>query len=237
VTRSRGSGARPGVPIELDVGRRPRLRHGLTALAVGAVCAALGACGEGGSGGGAATGPVTVSLTVPNLKLNFSQEVSAGFAFGASGVPGVASQVRGPDIVDGAAQLRMFEELTAESGAGTAVYTLNPEVFAGARAAAADRGIPLVAVDNPPSADSGVTLFVGNDNADLGRRLAEQVVAQLPAGTRDGTVVIGTTSPGAVVLEQRVSGLQESFRELIPGVTVLGPFDTKQEVESNRAAW
>jgi ribose transport system substrate-binding protein len=180
---------------------------------------------------------VTVWLTVANKQLNFAREMADGFRSGVSGVQGVTPQVEGPDIVDAAAQLQMFEDLTAKSKVGTAVFTLNPEIFAGPLATAVQRGIPVIAVDNPPAPNSNVGLFIGNDNVELGRTLADEVIDALPAGTSSGTIVIGTTSPGAAVLDQRAEGMRAEFKAKLPGVTILGPFDTKQEVEANQAAW
>jgi len=208
-------------------------------VALGGICAVLAACGdgEGGAVTSTPTGPVTVSFTVADQRLGFAQEMAAGFRFGVASVGGVTSEVRGPDMLDGPAQLRIFRELIAASQAGTSVFTLTPELFAQPLADAASKGIPLVAVDSPPTSDARVPLFVGNDNSDLGRLLADQIVALLPRGTIAGTVVIGTASPGAVVLDQRVAGLQAEFRRRAPGLTLLGPYDTTEEVDSNHEAW
>lgn len=217
---------------------RRRARRGLAVLATATMCLFAAACAEEDLGGTSPPeeGPLTVSMTVANVKLNFAREMSAGFRYGVGAVPGVSADVQGPDIVDGAAQLRMFEAQTVAS-AGSAVFTLNPEIFAQALSETVGRGVPVVAVDNPPAPNSGVELFVGNDNAALGRLLARQVVARLPRGTRGGSVVIGTTGPGASVLDRRVEGMMAEFRARIPGVRLLGPFDTRQEPEANEAAW
>jgi ribose transport system substrate-binding protein len=91
-------------------------------------------------------------------------------------------------------------------------------------------------VDNPLPLGSGVSLFVGNDNVDLGRLLADQVIDQLPPDAT-GTVVVGSSSPGAPVLDRRSDGIRQQFAAKRPGVRVLGPFDTKQEVSANLDAW
>jgi ribose transport system substrate-binding protein len=96
--------------------------------------------------------------------------------------------------------------------------------------------VPLIAVDNPAPPASGVQLFVGNDNYELGKLLADQVIGRLPAGAK-GTVVIGTTAPGVPVLDRRADGMRDRLHQRLPAVTVVGPFDTKQEVASNLAAW
>ncbi len=103
-------------------------------------------------------------------------------------------------------------------------------------AAAVERGIPLIMVDNPPLLGSGVKLFIGNDNTALGRMLADQVIAELPPDAA-GDIVLGTTSPGTEVLDWRAEGIMAEFKKRLPKVRVLGPFDTKQEVAANLAAW
>ena len=103
-------------------------------------------------------------------------------------------------------------------------------------AAAARAGIPVVAVDNPPAPGSRVPLFIGNDNYQLGQMLADQAISRIPAGAA-GTVVIGTTTPGVAVLDLRAKGMRDELRKRLPRVTVIGPFDTKQDTLANLAAW
>lgn len=208
--------------------------HLLLALVAATTCVALTGCGGGDA---EVAAPPTVSLTVPSQSLNFSQETAEGFESGVGAVPGVAAVVGGPDVVDPPAQLQVFKSQTAASSAGASVFTTAPDLFAKPFAEAAGRGIPLIAVDNPPLPGSQVNLFIGNDNVQLGRLLAAEIIAQLPKGTRSGTIVIGTTSPGAYVLERRVDGLKAEFAARLPGVTVRGPFETKRDLEANRLAW
>jgi ribose transport system substrate-binding protein len=173
---------------------------------------------------------------VANEQLNFSKEMAAGFKAGVAGVRGVEETVTGPDIVDGAKEVQIFQQLAKDHRSGISVFTLAPDLFVEPLAAAQRDGIPLIAVDNPAPAASGVTLFVGNDNYELGELLADQVIGRLPAGAK-GTVVIGTTTPGVPVLDRRADGMRDRLTERLPGVKVVGPFDTKQEVASNLAAW
>src|SRR6185437_202715 len=50
-------------------------------------------------------------------------------------------------------------------------------------------------------------------------------------------IVIGTTAPGVPVLDRRVDGMRDRLHQRLPAVSVVGQFDTKQEVASNLAAW
>jgi ribose transport system substrate-binding protein len=184
----------------------------------------------------APTATPKVGFSVANTKLNFAVEMTEGFRTGVRGVGGVEEVVTGPPIVDGAQQVQQFQDLTRDAPGGISVFTLTPELFAGPLKAAAGTGLPLIAVDNQPPASSNVHLFVGNDNHQLGELLADEAVKQLPADAT-GTVIVGTTSPGVPVLDHRATGIRDGIRRQRPGLTVLGPFDTKQDVTANLAAW
>jgi ribose transport system substrate-binding protein len=81
-----------------------------------------------------------------------------------------------------------------------------------------------------------VSLFVGNDNYELGKMLAREVIARLPANA-SGEVIIGTTTPGVPVLDLRAKGIRDELHDRLPRITVRGPFDTKQDVVANLACW
>lgn len=202
-------------------------------LALG-IAAGLNGCAGGQSA--AKSLPRNVGFVVANKQLNFSKEMIEGFQIGVAQVGGVQDEVDGPDIVDGAKQLQIFQDLTGTAKGGISVFTLSPELFAGPLADAVRSGIPVIAVDSPPLPASGVTLFVGNDNYELGKMLADLVIAELPADAT-GRIVIGTSSPGVPVLALRARGIRDEIKAKLPGVTPFGPLDTKQEVAANEAAW
>jgi ribose transport system substrate-binding protein len=215
----------------------------------GAVVAlmALGSAACGGESGAEKTGPPRIAFVLATTELSFAVAMADGFRAGAARVGGVTVDVTGPPIVDGAKQLQMLHEAKqlqmlheAERTAkdGISVFTLTPDVASPAMADAVEADIPMIAVDNPPMSTTGVKLFVGNDNYQLGRLLAREVVAKLPSGAGvDGKVVIGNNAPGVDVLDKRAKGMRDELKEKLPGVTVLGPFDTKQEIAANLAAW
>lgn len=177
-----------------------------------------------------------VVFVVANTQLNFSREMQAGFRVGVEQVNGVRVQIIGPDIVDGPAEVRLFEKAAGAEPEGVSVFTLSPDLFVDPLSAAAAEGLPMIAVDNPPPKGSGVSLFVGNDNTELGKKLADIAIDRLPKQAK-GTVVLGTSTPGVPVLDQRVAGMRAEFARRLPGVRVLGAFDTKQDVAVNLAAW
>jgi ribose transport system substrate-binding protein len=177
-----------------------------------------------------------VAMVIANAQLNFAREMAAGFTAATHEVGGVDSVAVGPETVDGAAQLKKFQELTASSPDGIAVETLAPELFSRRLAAAARSGIPLIAVDTTPAPGAEVTTYVGNDNYHLGVELAREAIKRLPAHAA-GKVILGTSSPGVPVLDLRAKGMRDEFRKQLPDVRVVGPFDTAQEVPANQIAW
>jgi ribose transport system substrate-binding protein len=191
------------------------------------------ACGDKGGSG---SGTPHVAFVLANSQLSFATAMADGFRAGVNRVGGVTVEITGPDIVDGQKQLQMLQEAAKTAQDGISVFTLTPEILAQTLAESVERGIPVIAVDNPPLSTSGIKLFVGNDNYELGRALAREVIAKLPAGAA-GKVVLGTNAPGVKVLDRRAKGMSDEFKQKLPGVRVLGPFDTKQEVPANLAAW
>src|SRR5439155_3884234 len=177
-----------------------------------------------------------VAFVVANSQLNFANEMAIGFRNGVGQVHGVEQTVVGPPTVDGPKELQMFQDQTKNSKDGVSVFTLSPDLFAAPMADAAKDGVPLIAVDNPPPPSSNVKLFVGNDNYALGQMLADEVAAKLPPSAT-GRIVIGTSTPGVPVLDRRAAGMRDELNKKLPAVTVVGPFDTKQDTAANLAAW
>jgi ribose transport system substrate-binding protein len=189
-----------------------------------------------GCAGGPARTSEAVAFLTANAGLAYAQEMSMGFGWGVAQVGGVTHTETGPAVGDTARQLAMFQKLTERDRAGVSVFTLSPELLAGSLAAAQEAGTPVIAVHSPPAPGSGVTLYVGNDNFALGALLADQLATRLPAWT-NGVAVLGTSAPGAAALDQRVAGLRAELAVKLPGLRLLGPFDTKEEPAANREAW
>ncbi len=205
----------------------------LTAILALGLAAAQVACSSSSDAGSKSH---RVAFVVANSQLNFANEMAIGFRNGVSQVGGVEQTVVGPPTVDGPKELQMFQDQTKASKDGVSVFTMTPDLFAAPLAKAAKDGIPMIAVDNPPPPSSNVKLFVGNDNYALGQMLADEVIAKLPASAA-GKIMIGTSTPGVPVLDRRAAGERDELRKKLPGVTVIGPFDTKQDTAANEVAW
>ncbi|MFI6498225.1 sugar ABC transporter substrate-binding protein [Nonomuraea typhae] len=188
------------------------------------------------SSGPAAPGQPRIGFSLATTDADFAQEMAAGGQFGADAVGGVRLQISAPNGIDPPAQVKLFGDLGRTAPDGIAIEDLAPELFVRPLADLAARKIRLVGVDTVPAPGSNVGLYVGNDNRGAGRELALEAIRLLPPGAA-GEVVLGTSAPGVPVLDERANGMKEAFAEKLPGVKVLGPFDTKNDPASNFDAW
>ncbi|WP_158891077.1 sugar ABC transporter substrate-binding protein [Amycolatopsis anabasis] len=207
-------------------------------LALACCCAvALVACASPSTGGGGPkNGPLNLAFSYATTSQNPFQEM----AFGAKAAAADAGQVNladnAPSGINGPMQVSQFQSAIRTSADGVALQTLTPDLFVRPLKQAADAGVPVVAVDTVPPAGSGVGLYVGNSNTDLGRQLATELLKNIPAGAT-GEVVLGNDIPGLTLLEQRLAGVQEVLQRERPGLTISGPFDAGSEPSTNFTKW
>lgn len=194
--------------------------------------AALTGC----SGTTSTTGAPKIGFSVATTDADFAQEMAAGGTFAADAVGGVQLQISAPNSVDPPAQVKLFGDLGRTAPDGIAIEDLAPELFVRPLADLAAKKVRLVGVDTVPAPGSNVGLYVGNDNRGAGRQLAEEAIKLLPANAT-GTVVLGTPNPGVPVLDERANGMKEAFAAKLPGVKVLGPFETKNDPAANFEIW
>jgi ribose transport system substrate-binding protein len=171
-----------------------------------------------------------VSFLVADATLGYAQELAMGFAAGAAEVPGVASSQRGAAVGDTTNQLAMARDVLGQPHTGVSLFTWNPELLA----QVTDRRV--IAVHTPPALGSGIRLYVGNDDYKLGRMLGQQLETMIPPGMQ-GTVVLGTSVPGALALDRRSAGVRDWLNRVRPRLSILGPFDTKQDPAASQEAW
>lgn len=177
-----------------------------------------------------------IGLLVQNTKIGYTQELGEGFRAGAQLAGGVRATVTGPPMPDPPKQIELFKELTATAKGGIAAAPAAPEMLAHPQAEAVNSGIPVVAVSARSAPASGVRLLVETDNYELGAMLADEAIRRLPQDA-SGKVIVGTNQPGQPALDQRAKGMRDRFAEKLPGVRVMGPFDTQKEPSANLAAW
>lgn len=198
-----------------------------------ALCLALtAACSSGGAGDDIPK----IGFSLATTDLDFAQEMAAGGKYANDVVGDVDLQISAPNQIDPPAQVKLFGDLGRTAPDGIAIEDLAPELFVRPLADLAARNIRLVGVDTVPAPGSNVGLYIGNDNRAAGRALAEEAIRRLPAGAT-GEVVLGTSNPGVPVLDERANGMKDAFTEKLPGVKVLGPFETKNDPAVNFDIW
>jgi ribose transport system substrate-binding protein len=190
-----------------------------------------------GCGGAAAGKPVpTVAYVASDLTHSYSLEIAAGFRSGVAMVAGVRQQVVSPPAEnDPVGQTELFQRMLTTAAGGISVSMTAPERFVDCLAVAADKHVPVIAVDVPP-VGTDVDLYVGNDNHELGTGLADLVIDRLAPDAR-GTVLLGTPRPGLPVLDLRAVAVRAEFQKRRPEVEVLGPFDTGLRPDASMLAW
>lgn len=167
---------------------------------------------------------------------SFAQEMTSGFHEGVGGVGGVSATVTGPSGQDGHREVELFRDLSLAAKGGIALATSEPALMAHSIGEALREHVAVVGVDMRLVASSGVKLHIGNDNYALGEMLADELLRRLPSDA-SGSVVLGNTTPGLAGFDDRADGIRGRFAEKLPGVRVLGPFDTPRDDEANLAAW
>jgi len=218
----------------------PRSRL-IPAAGAAALAVALAACGSSSSAGGSsATGStasaskVHIAFVYDTTSENFAQEMSLG-AGAAAKATGVTLTNTAPPTASGSQQVQLFQAAEQTAKNGIALATLFPDLFIHPLKQAQSAGIPTIAVDAPPAAGSGVTLFIGNDNYYLGVQLADALLPRIPKGAT-GQILIGTDTPGLPVLTARNQGFEDTMKKARPGVTFLN-FNSTQEPSTNYSAW
>lgn len=168
--------------------------------------------------------PANVAFIYWSTTLNAFQEMAMGVKQAAKETPSAKLTLAAPNAMDPAKVVTMFQSATQTSKQGILLQTLNVDLFSRPVKTTTSMGIPVISIDSPPPAGSGVDLFVGNDNVELGRVLAREILKDIPAAAK-GEIVIGNHIPGAPPLEMRMQGMIEVIKKERPGVTIVGPLN------------
>ncbi|NUR82657.1 MAG: sugar ABC transporter substrate-binding protein [Nonomuraea sp.] len=212
----------------------------LTLAVLGAACSTGDDAGSktgGTTAAGAGKDPKDIKIAYVGAaqNLNFSTEMMEGAKY-AGKEAGVDVNVVAPPAPDGQQEVSLFQQAASTAKDGIAVMTLNPELFTRPAADAIAKGTPVIAVDVPLAADSGVKTLISNDNLATGHMAADAALAQIPPDKK-GKVVIGISSPGVPVLEIRAKGMQEQLKAKNPNLQVICCKDSKQAPDENLKAW
>jgi ribose transport system substrate-binding protein len=160
-----------------------------------------------------------------NTTTNAFQEMALGVKQAVKESRGVNLVSTAPNSSNPSQVVSMFQSATQTSKDGIILQALVADIFARPVKDATAAGIPVIAIDAPPPANSGVDLFVSNDNFEVGRAVAREIIKGIPADAK-GEIVLGTTGPGVPPLEHRLTGMQEIIKKERPNVTIVGPLNT-----------
>ncbi|MEF2277578.1 sugar ABC transporter substrate-binding protein [Deinococcus sp. YIM 134068] len=173
-----------------------------------------------------------------NVAFVYWNTANAAFQEMAMGVKQAVKESRGTKLVSTAPNgtnpsqvVSMFQSAAQTSKSGIVLQALTPDLFLRPIKTATDAGIPVVSIDAPPPRNAGVNLFVSNDNVELGRQVAREILKKIPANAR-GKIVIGTSNPGVPPIEARVEGMIEVIKKERPNVTIVGPLETRGQTGS-----
>jgi ABC-type sugar transport system substrate-binding protein len=173
----------------------------------------------------AQTAEKNVAFVYWNTTTNAFQEMALGVKQAVKESQRVNLVSTAPNSTNPSQVVSMFQSATQTSKDGIILQALVADIFARPVKDATAAGIPVIAIDAPPPANAGVDLFVSNDNFEVGRAVAREIIKSIPADAK-GEIVLGTTGPGVPPLEHRLIGMQEIIKKERPNVTIVGPLNT-----------
>lgn len=181
---------------------------------------------------------VSVAQKPANVAFVYWNTANAAFQEMAMGVRQAVKESKNVKLVSTAPNgtnpsqvVSMFQSATQTSKDGIVLQALTPDLFFRPIKTATDAGIPVISIDAPPPKNAGVDLFVSNDNVELGRQVAREILRNIPANAK-GKIVIGNSNPGVPPIEARVQGMIEVIKAQRPGVTIVGPLETRGQTGS-----
>jgi ABC-type sugar transport system substrate-binding protein len=183
----------------------------------------LGALGPAAyAGAHPANAPATkhIAVILATLGVSAYQEMAGGAKFAAADLGGIDLKVFGPAQADGQQELKLFQSAASTYKDGIVFNTLSGPLFAKPLAQAIAKGVPVVTMNSLPPAGSNVTLYVGNDNYDLGASLAQETIKRLPKNA-SGTVVVNDGGKGTPVFDNRVQAIRDAFAKALPAVKIV----------------
>jgi simple sugar transport system substrate-binding protein len=140
---------------------------------------------------------------------------------------GVTVEVFGDASFDTPTHQAFFDAAMQRGFDGIAVIPLPGDQWITPIQQANDAGIPLVGA-NITALETGLTVWVGQDEYNSGVILGEQMIEQLEkAGKTEGKIAVGICSAAATALQDRDNGLRQAFEgsayEVLPTQEVLIP--------------
>jgi ribose transport system substrate-binding protein len=160
-----------------------------------------------------------------NLKLPYWQNVTTGFQNAALAY-GVTARIAGPDNLDGAAELKAFNQAVASKPAGILISVADAASFREAINDAIAAGVPVITVDSDAPTSSRL-YFIGTNNIAAGRLGGKRLVDKLNG---KGNVVFFTyvNQPNLV---ERLEGYEDEITGH-SGIKVVDVVDMKGDADN-----
>lgn len=220
-------------------GRRVRALVAAAAVTVVLAVAGCTAGGEADGGDEAAAGSIHLGIAYWDTRTYAFQLMLKGAEAAAANDPAIDLTSAAPDAGDPSKLLPLFQAMSQTQTDGIVLQALAADPFFRPVEQVTSAGTPVVSIDAPPPADAGVDLFITNDNVELGRMLAREILESIPEDAT-GDIVIGTNGPAVPPLVARVEGMIEVINAERSGVTVVGPISTfgaSGSPQENYNAW
>ncbi len=192
------------------------------------------ASGSGGSCG-TATKKLNMGVVYADSTQNPFQEMALGAQEAAKEDGNVKLTSSAPSGINNSQEVTLFQSVARQATDGVAYESVAPDLFTRALKDATGNGTPVVAVDAPPPAGSGVNTFVANSNTLLGELLGQAFVDAKP--DPNGTVVLGNDIPSLTLLGLRLQGVQNVLKAKLPQMKVVGPLNSGSTTNENYTLW
>lgn len=215
----------------------------IAALALTALGTLVAGCGSSSPGsspatvspsGGSASTDQRVKITmVQHAKGGSFMNFVAAAAMDAARDYNVDLTIAGPAGFDADSQLKAVEDAYS-AGAQGVVASIVGESMARPINTMIDEGKPFVQFNlNSPTINAP---FVGEKTSTAWKDFATRVLDSAGGAQAKGTALLGYCAPGLPVLEARAKAVQAALAAA-PGLTVKGPFDTKDDQTATLQAW
>lgn len=172
-----------------------------TALSVACVTASLGMPAQAADR--------EFALVFKVLNNAFSPPIDAGCKAAAKELGDVTCTYVGPTEYDEAKQVQLAQDIITRGVDGLGISAGNPKAMARILKMATDAGIPVVTFDTdvlPEDASLRAT-YIGTDNYEFGKVLAEKVLES----KKGGTVCIQSGAPASENLKARIQGIRDTL--------------------------
>lgn len=182
--------------------------------------------------------PVKLGLVGTLSNIPFAAAIKQGAEDGAKAV-NATIQTSGPTSIDPIKAQKQARDLLASGVDGLSVSPFPTEAWPKALKDLKGQLDNTLAHNTRPPAGSPVKTFVGVNDTDAARALAEEAIKN--AGWNEqttGKILLAQCVPGKTgVLAERIKGLKETFEKAMPKAEVVGPLQASVDPNKNTTDW